>query len=177
VFPDVLPEHPLLDRLAIPRGGFHSMRHGAASALLADGVTPAVVKKQLRQFRCSYNAWNYGHAVGDQQRDAVEQRSLRACGGKPSLSRCRLHRTTGGGQGAFFRETCKDCDPVFLDLLRLPKTTGAREMRPARNRSQTVALVNQFLHGNTVEVLAVLLNEAQHFTHALELQTVGCDAR
>jgi hypothetical protein len=35
--------HPLLDRLEIPRGGFHSLRHGAASALLADGATPAVV--------------------------------------------------------------------------------------------------------------------------------------
>jgi len=40
--------HPLLEKLGIPRGGFHSMRHGAASALLADGATPAVVQKQLR---------------------------------------------------------------------------------------------------------------------------------
>jgi len=32
---------PLLVKLGIPRGGFHSMRHGAASALLADGATPA----------------------------------------------------------------------------------------------------------------------------------------
>src|SRR5262249_14109902 len=40
--------HPLLEALRIPRGGFHSMRHGAASALLADGATPAVVQKQLR---------------------------------------------------------------------------------------------------------------------------------
>jgi len=39
--------HPLLAKLGIPRGGFHSMRHGAASALLADGI-PAVVQKQLR---------------------------------------------------------------------------------------------------------------------------------
>jgi len=40
--------HPLLVRLGIPRGGFHSMRHGAASSLLADGATPAVVQRQLR---------------------------------------------------------------------------------------------------------------------------------
>jgi len=40
--------HPLLDALGIPRGGFHSMRHGAASSLLADGATPAVVQAQLR---------------------------------------------------------------------------------------------------------------------------------
>lgn len=40
--------HPLLDALKIPRGGFHSLRHGAASALLAAGATPAVVQRQLR---------------------------------------------------------------------------------------------------------------------------------
>lgn len=40
--------HPLLVRLGIPRGGFHAARHGATSALLADGATPAVVQKQLQ---------------------------------------------------------------------------------------------------------------------------------
>jgi integrase len=40
--------HPLLVKLGLPRGGFYSMRHGATSALLADGATPAVVQKQLR---------------------------------------------------------------------------------------------------------------------------------
>jgi integrase-like protein len=40
--------HPLLDAVGIPRGGFHSMRHGAASSFLDDGSTPAVVQKQLR---------------------------------------------------------------------------------------------------------------------------------
>ena len=39
--------HPLLVKLGIPRGGFHSMRHGAASSLLADGATPAV--RRLRR--------------------------------------------------------------------------------------------------------------------------------
>ncbi len=39
--------HPLLEKLGIPRGGFHSMRHGAADSLLADGATPAVVQRQL----------------------------------------------------------------------------------------------------------------------------------
>ena len=33
--------HPLLERFGIERGGFHSMRHGVASSLLADGATPA----------------------------------------------------------------------------------------------------------------------------------------
>jgi integrase len=36
--------HPLLVKLGIPRGGFHAARHGATSALLADGATPAVVQ-------------------------------------------------------------------------------------------------------------------------------------
>jgi len=39
--------HALLDVLGIPRGGFHSMRHGAASSLLAAGATP-VMQELLR---------------------------------------------------------------------------------------------------------------------------------
>jgi site-specific recombinase XerD len=42
--------HPLLVKLNIPRGGFHSMRHGAASALLADGATPAHDVGLVRMF-------------------------------------------------------------------------------------------------------------------------------
>jgi integrase len=69
--------HPLLVKLGIPRGGFHSMRHGAASALLADGATPAVVQKQLRHSDPRITLGIYGHVVGNQQRDAVENRSAR----------------------------------------------------------------------------------------------------
>jgi integrase len=69
--------HPLLVRLGIPRGGFHSMRLGAASALLADGVTPAVVQKQLRHSDPRITLGIYGHVVGNQQREAVETRSAR----------------------------------------------------------------------------------------------------
>jgi integrase len=69
--------HPLLEKLGIPRGGFHSMRHGAASALLADGATPAVVQKQLRHSDPRITLGIYAHVVGDQQRDAVETRSAR----------------------------------------------------------------------------------------------------
>jgi integrase len=69
--------HPLLVRLGIPRGGFHSMRHGAASALLADGATPAVVQKQLRHSDPRITLGIYGHVVGNQQRDAVQKRSAR----------------------------------------------------------------------------------------------------
>ena len=69
--------HPLLKRLGIPRGGFHAIRHGVASALLADGATPAVVQKQLRHSDAKITLGIYGHVVGDQQRTAVENRSAR----------------------------------------------------------------------------------------------------
>jgi integrase len=69
--------HPLLVKLGIPRSGFHSMRHGAASSLLADGATPAVVQKQLRHSDPQITLGVYAHVVGNQQRDAVENRSAR----------------------------------------------------------------------------------------------------
>ena len=69
--------HPLLEKLGIPRGGFHSMRHGAASALLADGATPAVVQRQLRHSDPRITLGIYAHVIGNQQRDAVENRSAR----------------------------------------------------------------------------------------------------
>jgi integrase len=69
--------HPLLDALEIPRGGFHSMRHGAASSLLADGATPAVVQAQLRHSDPRITLGIYGHVVGDEQRSAVQNRSKR----------------------------------------------------------------------------------------------------
>jgi len=69
--------HPLLEKLGIPRGGFHSMRHGAASALLADGATPAVVQKQLRHSDPRITLGVYAHVIGSQQRDAVEHSSAR----------------------------------------------------------------------------------------------------
>ena len=69
--------HPLLEKLGIPRGGFHSMRHGAASALLGDGATVAVVQKQLRHGDPRITLGVYSHVIGNQQRDAVEHRSAR----------------------------------------------------------------------------------------------------
>jgi integrase len=69
--------HPLLVKLGIPRCGFHSMRHGATSALLADGATPAVVQKQLQHSDAHITLGIYGHVIGNQQRDAVENRSAR----------------------------------------------------------------------------------------------------
>lgn len=69
--------HPLLDVLGIPRGGFHSIRHGAASSLLADGATPAVVQKQLRHSDPRITLGIYGHVIGDAQRNAVQNRSTK----------------------------------------------------------------------------------------------------
>lgn len=69
--------HPLLDKLGIERGGFHSLRHGAASALLADGATPAVVQRQLRHSDARITLGIYGHVIGDEQRAAVQHRSAR----------------------------------------------------------------------------------------------------
>jgi integrase len=69
--------HPLLVKLGIPRGGFHSMRHGVATALLADGANPAVVQKQLRHSDPRITLGIYAHVIGSQQRDAVENRAAR----------------------------------------------------------------------------------------------------
>lgn len=69
--------HPLLDALGIPRGGFYSLRHGAASALLAVGATPAVVQRQLRHSDARITLGIYGHIVGDEQRSVVRNRSAR----------------------------------------------------------------------------------------------------
>ena len=57
--------HPLLDALKIPRGGFHGMRHGAASALLDDGASPALVQKQLRHSDPRITLAVYAHVLGD----------------------------------------------------------------------------------------------------------------
>lgn len=69
--------HPLLAKLGIARAGFHSLRHGACSALLADGVTPVVVQRQLRHADPRTTLAVYAHLVGSQHRDAVENRAER----------------------------------------------------------------------------------------------------
>jgi integrase len=69
--------HPLLEKLGIPRGGFHAMRHGACSALIGDGANIVVVQKQLRHSTSAITANKYAHIVDDQQRKAVAKRSAR----------------------------------------------------------------------------------------------------
>jgi len=69
--------YPLLDKLGIERGGFHALRHGAASSLLADGATPAVVQRQMRHSDARITLEVYGHVIGDEQRTRVQNRSAR----------------------------------------------------------------------------------------------------
>jgi len=69
--------HPLLIRLGIPRGGFHAARHGATSEMLANGVAPTVVQKQMRHSDARITLGIYGHVVGNVQRDAVEKHAER----------------------------------------------------------------------------------------------------
>jgi len=69
--------HPLLQKFSIPRGGLHSFRHGAASALLADGASPAVVQRQLRHSDPRIALGLYGHLIRNNQRNAVQNRSAR----------------------------------------------------------------------------------------------------
>lgn len=64
--------HPLLTRLGIPHGGFHAARYGATSEMLASGVAPTVVQKQMRHSDARITLGIYGHVVGDAQRRAVE---------------------------------------------------------------------------------------------------------
>ena len=69
--------YPLLDKLGIKRFGFHALRHGAASSLLAAGATPAVVQRQLRHSDARITLGIYGHVVGDEQRNVVQNRSAK----------------------------------------------------------------------------------------------------
>jgi integrase len=69
--------HPILSRLGIPRGGFHAARHGATSEMMANGVAPTVVQKQMRHSDARITLGIYGHVVGDAQREAVEEHAAR----------------------------------------------------------------------------------------------------
>jgi integrase len=64
---------PLLDKLGIPRCGFHAFRHMHASLLLSTGAVPQVAQKQLRHSDARITLGVYAHVVGDSHREAVEK--------------------------------------------------------------------------------------------------------
>jgi integrase len=67
------------------RGGWHAMRHGAASSLLADGAAPAVVQRTLRHSNAKITLEHYSHIIGDAQRTTAENRSARLVNSLESL--------------------------------------------------------------------------------------------
>lgn len=64
---------PILDKLKIPRRGFHAFRHMHASLLLATGAAPQVAQKQLRHSDARITLGIYGHVIADSQREPVEK--------------------------------------------------------------------------------------------------------
>jgi integrase len=68
--------HPILDRLGIPRKGrrvgFHAFRHTLASMLLqSTGVM--VAQRQMRHSDATFTVENYGHILGNDHTDAMDQ--------------------------------------------------------------------------------------------------------
>jgi len=64
---------PILDELKIPRCGMHAFRHAMASLLLSTGASPKVAQAQLRHADPMTTMRLYVHAVGKDQREAVEK--------------------------------------------------------------------------------------------------------
>jgi integrase len=64
---------PILDKLKIPRCGFHAFRHLHTSLLLSSGAAPQVAQKQLRHSDARITLGIYGHIVGDSHREAVNK--------------------------------------------------------------------------------------------------------
>lgn len=66
---------PILDKLKIPRCGFHAFRHAHTSLLFSKEVAapPTVAQRQLRHSDARTTLQVYGHVVGAQHREAVEK--------------------------------------------------------------------------------------------------------
>lgn len=61
--------HPLLRRAEVPHIGFHALRHGHATALLAAGANPRAVAERLGHARASLVLDVYGHALPGADRE------------------------------------------------------------------------------------------------------------
>jgi integrase len=64
---------PILNKLQIPRCGFHAFRHLHTSLLLSSGAAPQVAQKQLRHSDARITLGIYGHIIGDSHREAVDK--------------------------------------------------------------------------------------------------------
>ena len=64
---------PILDKLKIPRCGFHAFRHLHTSLLLSTGAAPQVAQKQLRHSDPRMTLGVYAHVIGDSHREAVDK--------------------------------------------------------------------------------------------------------
>ncbi|CAN5256873.1 hypothetical protein BH24CHL10_BH24CHL10_08040 [soil metagenome] len=61
----------LLAAAGLPRMRFHDRRHGAASLLLAQGVSPRVIQDMLGHSTITTTMSVYAHVIPELQRDAA----------------------------------------------------------------------------------------------------------
>jgi integrase len=65
--------HPILDRLGIPRAGFHAFRHMHTTMLVDSGASIKTAQRQLRHASASTTLDVYAHVVEPSHRKAVEE--------------------------------------------------------------------------------------------------------
>jgi site-specific recombinase XerD len=66
--------------LGIEKAALHAFRHMAASELLEQGASPAVVQRQMRHSDSRITLEKYSHVIGDAQRRAVDSLAGRLLG-------------------------------------------------------------------------------------------------
>jgi len=65
--------YPLLDRLGIPRGGFHAFRHGNSTMLDRLGAPMKLRQQRLGHADAAFMLATYTHIAGEDERKLVEQ--------------------------------------------------------------------------------------------------------
>jgi integrase len=63
----------------LPRIRFHDLRHGHATALLANGVHPKVASERLGHSRVALTLDTYSHVIPEMQEDAVARIDAAFC--------------------------------------------------------------------------------------------------
>jgi integrase len=69
---NVLRTYPLLERVGLPRLPFHSLRHTAATLLLAAGTHPKIVAERLGQATPTVTLNVYSHVTPTMQAEAAD---------------------------------------------------------------------------------------------------------